>query len=207
MTFDADQLKNQIPFYLVAEPAQKELVRNLDALNRGATSGYYISAAREPDEEAMLQGDGWRGFLLFSFDTGEKRKVRGLVVSNSCDISLGNDRALSPKVVFAPIVKLSAVEARLEDRGLPVGAVKDRLSAIKSQSVTNVFFLPAGGPLNEDYVSFLDDLHSMPVASHAGDEKLFTLSMAGFYLFAFKLSVHFCRLHERVDRRPDGVAT
>ena len=49
----------------------------------------------------------------------------------------------------------------------------------------------------------LDDLHSMPIELHGqAAEKLFTLSMAGFYLFVLKLSVHFCRLHENVDRSP-----
>lgn len=206
MTFDAAQLKNQIPFYLTDEPARKELIRNLDALNRGVTTGYYISSAREPDTDSMLQGDGWRGFQLFSFDAGEKRSVRGIVLSNSCDISKDNDRPIAPKIVFAPIVRLSAIEARLKDRGLAEGAIADRIAAMKSQSVTNIFFLPAGGPLEQDYVALLDDLHSMPVAAHTDSQKLFTLSMAGFYLFAFKLSVHFCRLHENVDRRPEDEA-
>ena len=206
MAFDAEQLKNQIPFYLAAEPAQKELVQNLDALNRGVTAGYYISAVRGPDADSMLQGDGWRGFQLLSFDTGEKRSVRGIVLSNSCDISKNNERVIAPKIVFAPIVRLSYIEARLKERGLAKDAVAGRIAAMKSQSVTNFFFLPAGGPLDQDYVAILDDLHSMPVKAHTGGEKLFTLSMAGFYLFAFKLSVHFCRLHENVDRRPEGEA-
>ena len=206
MTFDAEQLRKQIPFYLVGEPEQKELVRNLDALNRGVTTGYYISAAREPDANSMLQGDGWPGFQLFSFDTGEKRSVRGVVLSNSCDISKDNERVIAPRIVFAPIIRLSSIEARFKERGLSEEAIKGRVAAMKSQSVTSVFFLPAGGPLEHDCVVLLDDLHSMPVASHENNKKLFTLSMAGFYLFVFKLSVHFCRLHEKVDRRPEGEA-
>lgn len=206
MTFDAEQLRNQIPFYLTAEPAQKELVQNLDALNRGATTGYYIPSVREPDADSMLQGDGWRGFQLFSFDSGEKRSVRGIVLSNSCDISKDNERAIAPKIVFAPIIQLSAIEARLRERGLADDSIAGRIAAIKSQSITSIFFLPAGGTLEHDYVALLDDLHSMPVAAHAESEKLFTLSMAGFYLFTFKLSVHFCRLHEMVDRRPEDEA-
>lgn len=206
MTFDAEQLKNQIPYYLTAEPEQKELVRSLDALNRGAKTGYYISAAREPDADAMLQGDGWRGFQLYSFDAGEKRSVRGIVLSNSCDISKDNERVIAPKIVFAPIFKLAAIEARFKERGLEEDAIAGRIAAMKSQSVTNVFYLPEGGPLEQDYVALLDDLHSMPLASHKDGQKLFTLSMAAFYLFAFKLSVHFCRLHENVDRRPEDAA-
>lgn len=206
MTFDAEQLKSQIPYYLTAKPEQDELIRNLDALSRGATAGYYIRAAREPDADSMLQGDGWRGLQLYSFDSGERRPIQGVVLSNSCDISKDNKRVVPPKIVFAPIVKLSAIEARFNDRGLQQDAISNRISSIKNQSVTSIFYLPAGGPFQEDRVVLLDDIHSMPVSAHTAGEKLFTLSMAGFYLFAFKLSVHFCRLQENVDIRPNEAA-
>ncbi len=71
MTFNAEQLKAQLPYYLTAEPAQKELVRNLDALNRGAKTVYYISEARGVGGDGILQGDGWWDFQLYSFDTGK----------------------------------------------------------------------------------------------------------------------------------------
>ena len=202
MTFDAEQLKSQIPFYLTAEPKQKELIRNLEALNRGTKKGYYITAARDVNTDAILQGDGWRGFQFYSFETGQKSEIRGIVLSNSCDISKENERDLAPKIVFAPIIKLSAIEARLKNNNLAEDAVKAKIEAFKCQSVTNIFYLPAGAQLDEDYVALLDDLHSMPAKLQLSGKKLFTLSMAGFYLFSFKLSVHFCRLHENVDRRP-----
>ena len=207
MTLDAEKLKAQIPYYLTAEPAQEELVCNLDALSRGTKRGYYISAASGVKADAILQGDGRKGFQLYSFYKGEKRTVRGIVLSNSCDISEDNDRVIAPKVVFAPIVRLSAIEDRFRDHKLPETAVRGRVDAIKSQSVTNIFYLPTGEALEEDYVALFDDLHSMPVTAYEKGRKLFTLSMAGFYLFAFKLSVHFCRLHERVDRRSQVVET
>ena len=43
----------------------------------------------------------------------------------------------------------------------------------------------------------------MPVRAFIDDNakaKRFTLSLHGFYMFVFKLSVHFCRLHENVAR-------
>ncbi len=148
----------------------------------------------------MLHGDVRCGLQLYSFDAGEVRSVRGIVLSNSCDISKGNDRAVAPKIVFAPIVRFSAIEGRLKERNLATDAVKARIAAMKSQSVTNIFYLPAGGPPEHDYVALLDDLHSIPLMSCSDGQKLFTLSMAGFYLFIFQLSVHFCRFHEMVDR-------
>lgn len=201
MTFDAEALRKQIPYYLTADPAQKALVANLKALSEGAVKGYFIRTGFDLHATVMLQGDGWRGFQVFSFATGNRNQVRGIVLSNSCDVSPENERVLPPNVTFAPIVKLSRIQKRFAQRGLKGDQIETRLQAIRSQSITSMFYLPADGPLGEEYVALLDDLHSMPVEVHReAGEKLFTLSMAGFYLFVFKLSVHFCRLHENIDR-------
>lgn len=201
MTFDADALRQQFPYYLTAAPAQKVLVTELKNLIDGADKGYFIPAGYDPYPGEMLQGDGWRGFQIFSFKSGNVSAARGIVLSNSCDVSAENARVLPPNVTFAPIVKLSKIVERFEAHGLDVKKVASRLADIKAQRVTNMFYLPADGPLDEDHVALLDDLHSMPIEVHRSNaEKLFTLSMAGFYLFVFKLSVHFCRLQENVER-------
>jgi len=168
----------------------------------GAQTGYYLSAAQDSFANERLQGDGWRGLPLFSFASGERKDVRGILLSNTCDVSPENDRTLPPKLVFAPIIRLSLIEARFAAKGISSAHVAGKVKAIRGQIATSVFYLPAGGPLQEDYVALLDDVHSVPVSAHENDnkEKLFTLSMAGFYLFVFKLSVHFCRLRENVDR-------
>ncbi|MFC4669074.1 hypothetical protein ACFO5X_10955 [Seohaeicola nanhaiensis] len=201
MALDPEALRQQIPYYLTAEPARKELVEGLKALSEGATDGYFFPAGGDPHANTMLQGDGWRGFQVFSFTSGAQNLTRGIVLSNSCDISPENERVLPPKVTFAPLVKLARIKARFEEHGLRAEQIEGRLQAIRAQSVTSIFYLPASGPLEEEYVALLDDLHSMPVEAHRqAAEKVFTLSMAGFYLFVFKLSVHFCRLQENVDR-------
>lgn len=203
MTFDADALRQQIPYYLTAAPAQKVLLAELAKLIEGADRGYFIPAGYDGYTGEMLQGDGWRGFQVFSFKSRNVSAARGIVLSNSCDVSQENARVLPPSVTFAPILKLSKIVERFESRGLDQEKIASRLTDIKAQRVTNMFYLPADGLLDEDYVALLDDLHSMPVEVHRqAAEKLFTLSMAGFYLFVFKLSVHFCRLHEDVDRSP-----
>lgn len=201
MTFDADSLRQQIPYYLTADPAQKTLLAGLRALTEGASKGYFIPSAYDSYQKEMLQGDGWRRFQVFSFRSSKVNTVRGIVLSNSCDVSAENERVLPTTVTFAPIVKLSGIKARFEERGLQVPQIEAKMQAIRSQSVTNIFYLPADGMLDEEHVALLDDLHSMPVELHRqGAEKMFTLSMAGFYLFIFKLSVHFCRLQENIIR-------
>ena len=201
MTFDADALRQQIPYYLTADPAQKVLLAELRSLSDGANNGYFIPKGYDGYTAEILQGDGWRGFHIFSFAKDNVNPVRGIVLSNSCDVTPENPRVLPTKVTFAPIVKLSKIVQRFEAFGLDKEQIASRLQAIRAQGVTSIFYLPADDLLDEEHVALLDDIHSMPIdARQQGAEKLFTLSMAGFYLFVFKLSVHFCRLHENVDR-------
>lgn len=204
MNITPENLKDSIPFYLTSAPEQKELVENLEAIMRGARTGYYLNRSQDAYVDERLQGDGWRGLPLFSFETGKRKEVRGILLSNTCDVAPENDRTLPPKLVFVPIIRLSAIEARFAAKNISPAQTAGKIKAIKEQVATSIFYLPAGGPLEEDYVALLDDVHSVPISAHDNDnkEKLFTLSMAGFYLFVFKLSVHFCRLKENVDRRP-----
>ncbi len=186
---------------MTADPARRDLLVQLKALVNGADRGYFIPSGYDGYTAEMLQGDGWRGFQVYSFKLRAVTATRGIVISNSCDVSPENTRVLPPKVTFAPIVKLSKLVERFELYGLDSEKTNSRILAIKAQQVTNIFYLPADGRLDEDYVVLLDDIQSMPIDAHRpAAEKLFTLSMAGFYLFVFKLSVHFCRLHESVDR-------
>lgn len=205
---DPESLRQQIPYYLTAED-RKVLVNELTSISRGGTADYFLSPHQDAFRDEMLQGDGWRAFQLFLFESGERRSVQGLVLSNSCDIDPGNSRESPARVIFAPLVKLAAYQAALKSKGIELQKINEKFAAIRSQKTTNVFFLPAGGPLKEDHIVRLDDAHSMPVAVHIGAEKrekLFTLSNTGFYMLILKLSLHFCRLHENLNRKNTTVA-
>lgn len=204
MNFDADALQRHIPYYLSAED-QQVLVRELNAIAGGGDASYVLNPYNDEFRDQMLQGDGWRGLQLFVFETAEKRSVRGLLLSNSCDVNPENPRDLPARLIFAPLIKLAALQAGLEAFGVNGDRLAQKIASIRAQKTSNVFFLPAGGPLQEDHVARLDDAHSMPVASHFASpdrEKLFTLSNTGFYMLVLKLSIHFCRLQEKVNRRP-----
>ena len=203
MTFDAESLEQQIPHYLTAADKQV-LVSELKAISSGGTADYFLNTLQDSFKADMLQGDGWTGFQLFLFNTGERRSVRGLVLSNSCDVDPANPRIVPSRVIFAPLVKLATYRKLLEVSGIERNRVKEKIKNIMAQRTTNVFYLPVGGPLKEDYIVRFDEVHSMPVAAHVDDggrQKLFTLSNTGFYMLVLKLSVHFCRLQEQVNRQ------
>jgi hypothetical protein len=109
---------------------------------------------------------------------------------------------MPPHVVFAPLITMQRFKERLSAAGLAVDQVEGKLSAIKKQHVTSVFYLPTGANLAEDHIALLDDLHPVPLEMflNADQPKLFTLSQVGFYLFIIKLSIHFCRFSEGIHR-------
>lgn len=193
---ELQSIKDQIPYYLTQEAA-KGLLDELK--NYSDKTDFYTS--RYPEE--FLQGDGWHGFTVFDFHTSAGRPVKAMVLSNSCDISTDNAREMPSKITFVPLIKFNKLQKLFEDAGKDPQAVQQKMLSIREQKNTSFFFLPAQSSLPEDYVAWLSDVHSMPSSvfiDNAKRSKFFTLNMTGFYLFLFKLSIHFCRFHENLDR-------
>ena len=205
MDFDAENRNLYLPPYLSAE--ERELVhRELKSIGSGRDANYFLGRHHESSgDERMRQGDGWQGFQLFAFSAGKLHTVKGLVLSNSCDVDPDNPRDLPTRVIFSPLVKLATYRDLLEGSSVPKRTIDDKIRSIKSQQTTNIFYLPSNGPLGEDYIARFDEIHSMPLSvhnQHADKAKLFTLSDTGFYMLTLKLSIHFCRLQEQVSRNP-----
>ncbi|WP_124295811.1 hypothetical protein [Acetobacter pasteurianus] len=203
MNFDTSTLEQQIPYYLTAEDRQV-LVRELEAISQGGSAEYILSDYRDNFKSEMLQGDGWKGFQLYIFKKKSLKSVSGLILSNSCDIETKNLRDTPARVTFCPLVKLNKYQEVLKKAQLPEEKIQQKISAIRSQKITNIFFLPAGRWGTDDYIIRFDDIYSMLVKDfHENQEceKIFTLSNTGFYMLLLKLSIHFCRFQEKVDRK------
>src|SRR5258706_5617636 len=187
--------EDHIPKYL-SSADQAELVSQLrDFENRN----YYTTLF--PTD--LLQGDGWSGFDIISLADGKRDKIKGIMISNSCDVDPGNKRDLPTRILFAPLIKLGAYVDLLTRANVNPGQIETKIEAIRRQRVTSLFFLPRGGTLDEDHIALLDDLHNVPLKMFEGSEvrsKLFTLSQVGFYLLVFKISIHFCRFSENLSR-------
>lgn len=191
-----ESIQNQIPFYLTQD-AKDNLVKALDDFPRQID--YYINLF--PDD--ALQGDGWNSFVVFDFANGDRKPVRGILLTNTCDMAPENKREFTPTFTFAPIIKLNKYLNKLAAAGLTQQQIDNKVVAIKEQRVSTLFYLPKGAKLDDEYIALLSDVHTVPkhVFETRNDrQKLFTLSQVGFYLFVFKLSVHFCRFQEDVAR-------
>lgn len=204
MTFDAEDLRTGLPAYLTTAD-QAALTKGLrDFTQSQRLHGFYY-ATRDPEP---LQGDVWGRIDVFNFETGERKRVRAMLVSNSCDISAGNSRYLSPRLTVATVVPLAAYEQLLVTNGLTQQRVADHLEQVRAQMVTQLFYLPPGAEMQTEHVALLQDLHSLPVeamAAQPSKPRLASLSQFAFYLLLFKLSVHFCRFLEGVDRGQEGL--
>ncbi len=201
MEITLDSIKDQIPYYLTEQ--QKEGL--LKALNNFLKdpireTDYYDSYGHKDE---LLQGDSWTKLQIRNFDTGEKGEILGIILSNTCDVTPDNKRDLPTKITFAPLIPLPAYVELLEKTGIDPDKIKNKIISIKEQKVTNIFFLPASSVLQRDYIALFDELHTMPskvFELEKNKSKVFTLGYFGFYLFIFKLSIHFCRFHENVTR-------
>jgi len=153
-------------------------------------------------EDELLQGDGWRGFVAINFHNGDRKKVSGLVLSNSCDIDVKNPRDGDPNIIFAPLIRVSRFKQILIEAGKSEAAATDKIDTIRRQCITSIFYLPELPHVLEESMAILDDLHQHPLSDfHASEKaKLFTLDQFAFYLFLLKLSIHFTRFNEALPR-------
>lgn len=195
--FNQDQIVNHLPYYLTA-PEKEGLLQALKDFPRRID--YYIS--RYDDE--LLQGDAWTSVPVVDYNTGAKKLVKAIVLSNTCSVAPENNRLIPAKVVVSPLISLDKYCELLKACGADEGSVEQKVAAIKEQRVGNIFYLPKGGGLDFEAIAILDDLHSLPASilsdRDAAAKKLTTLATVGFYLFLFKLSIHFCRFHENLPR-------
>jgi len=196
MEITEEVIADHIPYYLTEE--QKiGLAKALKDFPQGLN--YYTPQYASE----LLQGDGWNDLAIINFETVEKISIKGIILSNSCDISPENARDMPTNITFAPLMPLASYKRVLESSGLDHQKIDDKIEAITQQKITSLFYLPRGGELDADYIAVLGDVRSVPSAHFLGQatrKKQFTLSQAGFYLFVLKLSIHFCRFHEKVYR-------
>jgi hypothetical protein len=128
-----------------------------------------------------------------------------MVLSNTCDIDPANKRIFPSRIVYAPIFQLEKYRAMLMESAVATAAViDDYIDAIKQQIISSIFYLPKACGLSHESFVFMDRLNNFPAGQFDPREikqkKIFTLSNYGFYMFLAKLSIHFTRVRESVDR-------
>ncbi|PCJ19187.1 MAG: hypothetical protein COB02_09070 [Candidatus Cloacimonadota bacterium] len=199
---DFEDLKKYLPQYLSNE-AQGKLFSELKNFPTNMDGRMFTSTLEE--EENWFQGDGVFNVPCIGFPDETVRKRNSLILSNTCDMSKENTRKFPIGVSYIPIVKLAKYEAMLLNMdGETDNTVSSHISTIKKQKFTHIFYLPKHGKLEEDSIVFFDKISNASLKyfeeMDLKKDRIFTLSDYGFYLFLFKLSIHFTRVQEKVDR-------
>lgn len=192
-----EQIGNAIPAYLTPEK-KEDLLKGIKDFPKNME--YYLPPEQFSDE--ILQGDIWYDFQIINFLTTERKNVKGIILSNSCDISTENPRYSPITVSFVPLLRVSKLHDHLTK-------IKNKVSAdsiiegIISQSNTQYFYLPKSrcNTVEDNFIADLTNIHTLPIDYvQKNSTKRLSLSMIGFYLLLVKISMHLCRFNERVDR-------
>lgn len=196
-----EELKKYLPKYL-SEENYNSLLSELKSFPNNIDGRMYTSLL---DKNIIFQGDGIKELPVIDLAHTEKgiKKVNSLILSNTCDMDLANTRPFPASIMYAPIVNLSKYISVLQKQGIENSKIENHISNLKQQKITQIIFLPANSQI-EDSIVFLDRIQHIDYRyidrELLEQQRLFSLSDYGFYLLIFKMSVHFLRIQEKVNR-------
>ena len=205
-----EEIQKYLPQYL-SETSQSLLFEDLNNFPNNLDQRLYSGKLMKGD--TIYQGDGIDGLMVINLPDMKTKALPVVIFSNSCDINPENKRYFPSRIVYAPIFQLEKYENMLMHEYVESGqierqAINNHIDDIKKERITQILFLPRGCNLKHDSIVFLDRLNNYPVEKldHAEikNKKLFSFSNYGHYLFLIKLSIHFTRVRENVDRGKDS---
>lgn len=201
MDFGED-IKLYLPQYL-AEDNLTVLKQQLKAFGEGHDIGEYFTS-RLKDEPYLFQGDGVKSIMVNLPNPEIKHDIPVLLLSNTCDMDVNNSRLNQCRIMYAPILNLDKYINALKSNGISYDRIQNHVKEIKNQSISQILYLPTSILYGYDSIVMFDRAISIPLSkeniNNLVRSRLFTLSNYGFYLLLLKLSYHFTRIQEKVDR-------
>jgi hypothetical protein len=201
-----EEIKKYLPQYLSSE-SQDILFEDLKKFPSIINDRFYSRSLFR--SKSFFQGDGVKQLLVINFPDPQARELPSMIFSNSCDIDPDNKRLFPSRFVYAPIFQLekyknALIEDHVDNGTYKKSDIENHIQSVKKQFITQILFLPKGCDLLNESLVFLDRLNNCPVEllnqKNNDSLKLFTLSNYGFYLFLIKISIHFTRVQEGIDR-------
>lgn len=196
-----DEIKKYLPKYL-SDSSYDKLLDELKKFPNNSDKSYYTTSLNH--HTSLFQGDALSDMPFVLLPQNEIKEVPVMILSNSCSINKENQNPYNDTLIYAPIHSLSKYLKSLE---VELSYNDDQINSyeheIKNQNISSIFFLPSFGRLEESIVrlDYISSCHVSAISdTDAQNKRLFSLSNVGFYLFLFKLSIHFTRILEKVDR-------
>ncbi len=198
-----DEVKIYLPKFL-SEESDRVLFNGLKDFPENIDERLYTTYLN--DTRIIYQGDGLNNLLVVNLPKPEVKPAPSIILSNTCDIDLQNERNFPSQIVYAPIFSLDKYKLTLlKNSKKSKEQIDDHINAIKRQEITQIFFLPKFDGKLEESIVFFDRVNNMPNTLIERDKittnRIFTLSDYGAYLFLLKLSIHFTRVQDKVERK------
>ena len=163
------------------------------------------------DNNIIYQGEGIKEMPIIDLaNIGKGVKITNcLILSNTCDMDIANNRLFPASIMYAPIINLANYISVLQKQGVDDTKIKNHVTNLKQQKITQIIYLPANSRI-DDSIVFLDRIQHIDNRyidrNLLETKRLFSLSDYGFYMLIFKLSVHFSRIQEKVNRGSSSIS-
>lgn len=195
-----DELRTFLPKYLSAD-STKELLDLFKDFPENINDRFYSQFLK--DEDIIFQGDGLQNIPVIELPKTDVKYSKCIVLSNTCDIDLTNKRFFPSSICYAPIISVTKYYNLLVNKSnKPEAYIKSHIEDIRKQKITQILYLPKGSGLNDESIVFLDKINN--ISNNHIDRKisnrLFILSDYGLYILLLKISIHFTRIQEKIDR-------
>ncbi len=198
---EEEDIKLYLPKYLSAD-SYRELIEGLKSFPANMDSRFYTNYLKD---RIIYQGDGITSLPTINFDTMERKDCLSIVLSNTCDIDAANKRLFNSQIVYAPIIELKKYKCILEQSGISAEKIERHIESARVQELTQILYLPQFGESFNESIVFMDRIFNVDNRfldrGNLNDSRVFSLSDYGAYVFLLKLSIHFTRIQDRVDRR------
>jgi hypothetical protein len=198
-----DDFKLYLPKFLSAE-SDKELFESLKNFPDNIDARLYTNYLSDTD--IIYQGDGLNDMLFVNLPDPDIRPVPSMILSNTCDVDLNNVRNFPSQLVYTPIFNLEKYkETLIQKSSKTAQQIDSHIKSVKNQEITQIFYLPKVEGRVDESIVFFDRVCNFPNKLIKRDnlkgKRLFTLSDYGAYLFLLKLSIHFTRIQDKVERK------
>ena len=194
-----EDIKKYLPQYLSDSDA-KQLFSALKDFPNNIDERFYSNYSL--DDNILYQGDCLKDIPAFNLPDTRTKLSQSMAISNTCDMDLINKRLWNTRILFSQIILLEKLEKGLCQR-FPKDRVTNYINSLKKQQITNAFYLPKSKNLDEA-VAFFDYTNSFDInyidRESLKERRLVSLSNYGFYILLLKLSIHFTRVQEKVER-------
>ena len=194
-----EDIKKYLPQYLSDSDA-KQLFSALKDFPNNIDERFYSNYSL--DDNILYQGDCLKDIPAFNLPDTRTKLSQSMAISNTCDMDLSNKRLWNTRILLSQIILLEKLEKGLCQR-FPKDRVTNYINSLKKQQITNAFYLPKSKNLDEA-VAFFDYTNSFDInyidRESLKERRLVSLSNYGFYILILKLSIHFTRVQEKVER-------